>query len=85
MTQQTVDQYLKGKNKPSLEFIMNICTVFTVSSDWLLGLPTAGGGPTVTAGTSAAVNIGSGSASVGGDCSNCRLMQDHIRQITGRG
>lgn len=85
MTQQTVDQYLKGKNKPSLEFIMNICTVFTVSSDWLLGLPTAGGGPSVNAGSGAAVNIGSGSATAGGDCSKCQLMADHIRQITGRG
>lgn len=54
------------------------------SSDWLLGLPTAGGGPSVTAGSGAAVNIGSGSATAGGDCSKCQLMQAHIRQITGR-
>lgn len=40
---------------------------------------------TVNAGSGAAVNIGSGSATAGGDCSKCQLMQDHIRQITGRG
>ena len=84
MTQQTVDQYLKGKNKPSLEFIINVCTAFTVSSDWLLGLSPTGGTPTVNAGSGAAVNIGSGSATAGGDCSKCRLMQAHVRQITGR-
>ena len=40
---------------------------------------------TVTASGGAAVNIGSGSATAGGDCSKCQLMADHIRQITGRG
>ena len=85
ISQQTVDCYINGKRKPSLEFIYRVCSTLGVSSDWLLGLPTAGGGHTVTAGTSAAVNIGSGSATVGGDCSKCQLMADHIRQITGRG
>ena len=84
MTQQTVDQYLKLKNKPSLEFILKICSVFTVSADWLLGLPTAGNGPSVSAGAGSAVNIGSGSATAGGDCSKCQLMQEHVRRITGR-
>jgi predicted transcriptional regulator len=37
MTQQTVDQYLKLKNKPSLEFVMNVCSAFTESADWILG------------------------------------------------
>jgi len=37
MTQQTVDQYLKMKNKPSLEFVMKVCSTFTESADWLLG------------------------------------------------
>ena len=56
-----------------------------VSADWLLGLPTNGGVNTVSAGAGSAVNIGSGSATAGCDCSKCQLMQDHIRQITGRG
>jgi len=101
MTQQTVDLYLKGERKPSLEFIYNICCSFNVSADWLLGLPERGGPPPVTAGAGAAVSIGSGSATAsgpgavaaggnakvttGGDCSKCKLMQAHIREITGRG
>lgn len=40
MTQQTVDLYLKGARKPSLEFVYNLCRVFDVSADWLLGLST---------------------------------------------
>ena len=85
MNQKTVNLYMNGERKPSLEFVKNICSNFGVSSDWLLGLPTAGGGPSVNAGSGAAVNIGSGSATAGGDCSKCQLMADHIRQITGRG
>lgn len=84
MKQQAWALYEKGQSSPGAKLIQKICCTFHVSSDWLLGLPTAGGGHTVTAGTSAAVNIGSGSATVGGDCSKCQLMADHIRQITGR-
>ena len=84
LSQQGWARYESGKVMPGAEAIHQICSSFGVSSDWLLGLPTAGGGHTVTAGTSAAVNIGSGSATVGGDCSKCQLMADHIRQITGR-
>lgn len=40
MTQQTVDLYLKGARKPSLEFVYNLCRTFDVSADWLLGLST---------------------------------------------
>ena len=46
MTQQTVDLYIKGARKPSVEFIYNICCSFNVSSDWLLGLPERSGGIT---------------------------------------
>lgn len=38
MNQKTVDLYMKGERKPSLEFVQNICTSFGVSADWLLGL-----------------------------------------------
>ena len=84
MSQQTVDCYVNGTRKPSLEFIHRVCSTYGVSSDWLLGLSEAGGGTTVSAGAGAAVNIGSGSATAGGDCSKCQLMQAHVRQITGR-
>ena len=38
MNQKTVDLYLKGERKPSLEFVLSICSRFEVSADWLLGL-----------------------------------------------
>lgn len=38
MTPQTVDLYMRGERKPSVEFIMNVCSCFNVSADWLLGL-----------------------------------------------
>ena len=40
MTQQTVDLYLKGARKPSLEFVFRLCKAYNVSSDWLIGLAT---------------------------------------------
>ena len=36
--QQTLDNYMKGINKPSVEFIVTVCVRMGVSSDWLLGL-----------------------------------------------
>lgn len=38
MGQKTVDFYLRAERKPSVEFVLNICTKFNVSADWLLGL-----------------------------------------------
>lgn len=38
MTPQTVDLYMRGKRKPSVEFVVNVCSCFKVSADWLLGL-----------------------------------------------
>ena len=38
MTPQTVDLYLKGERKPSLEFVFNVCSTFGESADRLLGL-----------------------------------------------
>lgn len=84
ISQQTVDCYINGKRKPSIEFLYRVCSTYGVSSDWLLGLSQTQGTPTVSAGAGAAVNIGSGSATAGGDCSKCQLMQAHVRQITGR-
>ena len=83
--QTSYSSWERGIKDPASQTIALIASTFGVSSDWLLGLPTAGGGPSVNAGSGAAVNIGSGSATAGGDCSKCQLMADHIRQITGRG
>lgn len=38
MTPQTVDLYMRNERKPSVEFVMNVCSHFNVSADWLLGL-----------------------------------------------
>lgn len=81
--QPSMDRYLKGR-VPTVEVVKLLCSVYNVSADWLLGLPTNGGVNTVSAGAGSAVNIGSGSATAGGDCSKCQLMQEHVRRITGR-
>ena len=43
ISQQTVDCYLNGKRKPSLDFVYRVCSVCGCSADVLLGLPTVAG------------------------------------------
>ena len=43
MQQSTLDLYLKGKRKPSVEFVYCVCRRCGVSADWLLGLSEDGG------------------------------------------
>ena len=50
ISQQTVDCYINGKRKPSLEFIYRVCSTYGVSADYLLGLSQTQGVPTVSAG-----------------------------------
>ena len=38
MAQTTLNSYLSGDRKPSIELIKRICANFHVSADWLLGL-----------------------------------------------
>lgn len=38
MPQKTVDTYIKEQRKPSVEFVMRVCSKCHVSADWLLGL-----------------------------------------------
>lgn len=38
MPQKTVDTYINGERKPSVEFIMRVCSKCHVTSDWLLGI-----------------------------------------------
>ena len=82
--QTSYSSWERGAKEPLASTIRQIASTMGVSSDWLLGLPTNGGVNTVSAGAGSAVNIGSGSAPAGGDCSKCRLRQDHVRRITGR-
>ena len=95
MQQKTVDLYMKGERKPSVEFIKNICTAFDVSADWLLGLPDRGGAPSPAPPPSRAAasmpqlqapssKLPAPSSSPPPDCSRCQLMAAHIREITGR-
>lgn len=44
MPQKTVDTYINGQRKPSVEFIMRVCSKCHVSADWLLGLSDDRGG-----------------------------------------
>ena len=36
--QNTLDCYIKGRRKPSVELVLRVCKKCGVSSDWLLGL-----------------------------------------------
>ena len=95
MQQKTVDLYLKGERKPSVEFIKSICTRFGVSADWLLGLSQSRDASIVAPNNSGAIASGPNAQatlhaapavpSPPSDCARCLLMQEHIRRITGRG
>lgn len=41
MPQNTLDCYIKERRKPSVDFILRICSKCGVSADWLLGLTEA--------------------------------------------
>ena len=49
ISQQTVDCYINGKRKPSLDFIYRVCSVCGCSADELLGLPSIAGERSVIA------------------------------------
>ena len=79
MQQKTVDLYIKGERKPSVEFVKNICSRFGVSADWLLGLPTTAGNATATgdhaqavAGSNITINTGSPPLYSSPDCQHCK-------------
>ncbi len=36
--QNTLDCYIKGRRKPSVELVLRVCKKCAVSADWLLGL-----------------------------------------------
>ena len=45
LNQQTMDRYLKGR-EPPIGVIQQLCVVYGVSANWLLGLPERGGNGT---------------------------------------
>lgn len=85
--QTSYSSWERGVKDPASQTIVLIASTFGVSADWLLGLPerTGGGTVTVNAPVTGAVACVNSTATVGGDCSRCQLMIEHIRQITGRG
>ena len=72
MNQKTVDLYMKGERKPSVEFITSICSSFGISADWLLGLPDRSGGAVVTGSSGVAIATGGGSATVSTPQPSCQ-------------
>lgn len=86
LSQQGWARYELGKVVPGAEAIHQICVSFGVSADWLLGLSdhSDGGGTATAHGVGAIAAAGNATVNAGGDCSKCRLMQAHIREITGR-
>lgn len=39
LNQKTLDMYIKGERKPSVELVATVCSKCGCSADWLLGLP----------------------------------------------
>lgn len=56
--QQSMDRYLKGRI-PTLEVFKQLCLVYSVSSDWLLGLSTSSHGSATATGDHAQAVAGS--------------------------
>lgn len=78
MNQKTVDFYLKGERKPSLEFLYCICSSLGISADYLLGLVDDPHGTSSGSVISAPNNRGSiaqnspgATVTSGTDCANC--------------
>ena len=71
MNQKTVDFYMKGERKPSVELIVSVCSKCNVSADWLLGLTDSV--PLTVQASRSAVTIGGGDAtnSICPDCRDC--------------
>lgn len=81
--QPSMDRYLKGRY-PTIEVVRLLCSVYQVSSDWLLGLNAQSPGNVTAMGQNATVASGNATVTIGGNCSKCKLMQAHILEITGR-
>lgn len=83
---QAWDRYEKGKVSPGADILKQICRIHACSADWLLGLPERDGSRNANARGKGAVAIAGSvnTTSVGGDCSRCKLFQQHMKEITGR-
>jgi len=77
-------RYEAGDVLPGADIISRICRIHACSADWLLGLPERGGSQKIAASGPGSMAAGR-DINNGGDCSRCKLMQAHIKEITGRG
>jgi len=75
--QQTLDCYIRGLRKPSLELVVRVCSSFGVSADWLLGLPEHG----VSISNSSNNAVNSDNASIQVDSPSCRDCPHLLRLI----
>lgn len=88
ISQVAYSRYESDQREPSLDCLYQIGMLTGVSADWLLGLSDRGGSAasaTATGAHSIAVAGANATVNAGGECSRCKLMQAHIREITGRG
>jgi transcriptional regulator with XRE-family HTH domain len=85
LNQQTYQRYESGVREPDLETLHRIGVICKVSIDWLLGLKEDSASVATANGNGAIAVAGSNNAvNTDRDCSKCKLMQAHIREITGR-
>ena len=86
LKQQRYANYESGLREPDLTTLRCICLGTGVTSDWLLGLPERGGSHNASAQGNGAVAVAGSinTVTTGGDCSKCKLLQEHIKEITGR-
>ena len=82
IAQQGWARYESGKVVPGAEALHQICESSGVSADWLLGLPERRESTRVTAGSGAAVAIGSGTANAS-NCRDCPILLDFIKRRSG--
>ena len=88
MKQQQYARYENGVTVPSIDILATICRAHACSADWLLGLPSrggsAGGGENAPGARHQAQGTRHQAPTTPPDCSRCKLMLAHIREITGR-
>ena len=86
ISQVAYSRYETDQREPGLDCLYQIGILTGASADWLLGLPERGGSAaqaTANGAHSIAVAGTGAKVTAGGDCSKCKLMQAHVREITG--
>ena len=91
ISQVAYSRYELGQREPGIDCLYQIGIITGVSIDWLLGLSerggSAGGGENAPGARHRlpTTNYQLPTSSPPPDCSRCKLMLAHIREITGRG